>query len=88
MSDEGLFGPDCCIICGEKVDQHDPANHKCILCTKRKFCLDCLKNWFIAACKDETKMPPACCRTTIPVSIVSGLLTPAQVNTLDMHIYR
>lgn len=41
-------------------------------------CITCLKDWFIDACKNESKMPPRCC-CTVPLSAVSQLLSKDQV---------
>jgi len=66
-----------CGICLEKfVAGEFP--HRCIKCTNGSFCANCLKDWFIDACKDESKMPPKCC-SAIPLSTISNLLTTVQV---------
>lgn len=68
-----------CMICLEDVSLDD-LPYKCLMCTSKHICADCLKEWFIDACNNETMMPPKCCYA-IPVSCVSKLLTQAQVSS-------
>lgn len=81
--------PRTCTLCctnwdGEIADQFFP--HNCHRCSSENasFCMDCLRDWFLDACKNESKMPPRCC-TIIPLATVSHLLTEEQVS-LSFHI--
>lgn len=72
-----------CMICLEIYFGNETENqfpHKCHRCEKSAFCISCLKEWFIDACKNESKMPPKCC-SIIPLSTVSNLLKKEQVST-------
>lgn len=51
--------------------------YKCDKCLSDMVCLTCLKDWFIDACRNESKMPPRCC-TVVPLSSVVGILTEEQ----------
>jgi hypothetical protein len=62
----------------------DPVNtnsklDQCKRCASGDFCADCLKNWFLDACNNESKMPPKCC-SIIPLSTVANLLDSSQVD--------
>jgi hypothetical protein len=72
-----------CMICldayvGDEVESMFP--HSCAICTAGNYCSKCLKDWFLDACKNESKMPPKCC-TAIPLSTMVGHLDAAQVSS-------
>lgn len=70
-----------CLICTESFcidDEVDHFPHKCTNCSSSNICGSCLKDWFIDACRNESKMPPKCCQI-IPFSTVSTLLSAAQI---------
>jgi hypothetical protein len=67
-----IFNP---IYINSTVDQ-------CKRCASGDFCGECLKNWFLDACKNESKMPPKCC-SIIPLSAVTKLL-----NSLQIELYK
>ncbi|KAH8685646.1 hypothetical protein BGZ60DRAFT_97103 [Tricladium varicosporioides] len=66
-----------CTICMEKLDK-EYFPHSCFRCENGNICTGCLKNWFLDACRNESKMPPKCC-TAIPLAAVRNLLTVAEV---------
>jgi hypothetical protein len=66
-----------CLVCMDTLDE-DFFPYKCTRCSAYSYCHDCLKSWFLDACKNESKMPPKCC-TMIPVSSITHLLTKDQV---------
>lgn len=41
--------------------------------------MECLKEWFVDACKNESKMPPKCYCSAIPVSAVTKVLSSTQI---------
>ncbi|KAJ4303586.1 hypothetical protein N0V90_002485 [Kalmusia sp. IMI 367209] len=49
-----------------------------------RYCLDCLKNLFLRAKRDETLYPPRCCRQPIAVELVANELTRAQLNAFRL----
>ncbi|KAG9234394.1 hypothetical protein BJ875DRAFT_16154 [Amylocarpus encephaloides] len=51
--------------------------YRCDTCSQMIYCADCLKAWFLGACKNESKMPPKCCEI-IPFETVSNLLKPTE----------
>lgn len=76
-----------CGICLEQLAAEE-FPHKCLKCSHGGYCANCLKEWFIDACKNESKMPPKCC-SAIPLSAVSNLLTTAQVNHREhLDVYK
>ena len=50
----------------------------CKRCASGDFCAGCLKEWFLDACKNESKMPPKCC-SIVPLSAIANLLTSSQI---------
>ncbi|KAF1832222.1 hypothetical protein BDW02DRAFT_590613 [Decorospora gaudefroyi] len=67
-----------CIICCEQLPKHsDPKHAKEVIrpciCSST-FCAPCIKNMFITACKDTTRMPPRCC-TQIQLRYAKPYLT-------------
>jgi hypothetical protein len=73
-----------CMICLEVFWDQDTADrfpHNCSRCASGNFCANCLKDWFLDACRNESKMPPKCC-SVIPLSSVSSLLKTAEVSTI------
>jgi hypothetical protein len=73
-----------CCVCVETVTGE--ANIKsrfpytCHHCKQANYCVNCIKNWFLDACRNESKMPPKCCYA-IPLGTVTHLLTPREVST-------
>lgn len=71
-----------CMLCTEEFDGEETIAAQfpftCGKCSHTGYCLKCIKNWFIDACRDESKMPPKCC-VAIPLAIVVGHLNTAQV---------
>ena len=55
----------CIICCTQLPKENDPEYRKEVLhpCTScdSTYCISCLKNMFIQACRDSTRMPPRCC---------------------------
>ena len=51
---------------------------QCIKCSGGDFCAKCLKEWFIDACRNESKMPPKCC-SVVPLATVHHLLDHSQM---------
>jgi hypothetical protein len=66
-----------CTLCLEKFDISDFL-HKCHRCSGGNICVQCLKDWFIDSCRNESKMPPKCC-SIIPLATISSHLTKDQV---------
>ncbi|KAF8864949.1 hypothetical protein BDZ45DRAFT_469346 [Acephala macrosclerotiorum] len=66
-----------CILCCEKSDE-DLIPHRCPKCPTHIYCGGCLKDWFLDACRNESKMPPKCCHV-IPISAAANLLTTEQI---------
>lgn len=66
-----------CILCCETFDE-DLIPHRCPRCPTYIYCGGCLKDWFLDACRNESKMPPKCCYA-IPISTIANLLTTEQV---------
>ncbi|CZR60369.1 uncharacterized protein PAC_10265 [Phialocephala subalpina] len=66
-----------CVLCCEKFDE-DLIPHRCPKCPSVIYCGGCLKDWFLDACRNESKMPPKCCHA-IPVSSIAHLLTTEQI---------
>jgi hypothetical protein len=71
-----------CMICLEEDNPGDEIDfpHSCSRCSFGNVCAACLKNWFLDACKNESKMPPTCC-SIIPLSSVSRYLTGNEVHS-------
>lgn len=67
-----------CLVCMDKLDE-DLFPYKCTRCSAYSYCRECLKSWFLDACRNESKMPPKCC-SVIPVSSVTDFLTMDQVS--------
>lgn len=72
-----------CILCTEKFEGEEVLKKQfpfeCGTCSKRSYCVDCISNWFVDACRNESKMPPKCCYA-IPVAIVATQLNVDQVS--------
>ncbi|KAF1919033.1 hypothetical protein BDU57DRAFT_490948 [Ampelomyces quisqualis] len=51
-----------CLICCKEISKDDDkdAVYPCRRC-KSAYCTSCIKNTFIDACKDTSRMPPSCC---------------------------
>ena len=78
-----------CMICLETFSEGDIENnfpHKCLRCSSGNVCAGCLRQWFLDACRNESKMPPKCC-SIIPLSTVSGLLKTHEVRFLPFTLY-
>lgn len=79
-----------CCVCVETVTGE--ANIKsrfpytCHHCHQANYCINCIKNWFLDACKNESKMPPKCCYA-IPLGTVTNLLTPQEVRSLQRRFH-
>ncbi|CAG8949517.1 hypothetical protein HYFRA_00007749 [Hymenoscyphus fraxineus] len=71
--------PTCVICLGEKEASEFP--YKCPKnCPEQQTCNSCLKDWFIEACRNESRMPPKCCSAEpIPFSTVLHLLSSEQI---------
>jgi len=72
-----------CMICldeffGEDIKPNFP--HSCGKCSTADYCTKCIKEWFIEACKNESKMPPKCC-SAIPLSTIASHLEIAQASS-------
>ncbi|KAF1971274.1 hypothetical protein BU23DRAFT_556084 [Bimuria novae-zelandiae CBS 107.79] len=70
-----------CLICTTPCDEADGDSSKAIYpCSKcdNAYCVPCLKNVFIDACKDVSRMPPRCCNQ-IPLHHVRPYLTQQEV---------
>jgi hypothetical protein len=72
-----------CTICLESSDGDKTIKfaHSCAKCSTGKYCEECLKDWFLDATRNESKMPPKCC-LIVPLSSVQRLLTIDQVSCL------
>lgn len=72
-----------CCLCTEKFEGSEDIVRnfpwKCETCTHSTYCIGCIKDWFLDACKNESKMPPKCCYA-IPLAIVVGQLDVSQVS--------
>lgn len=72
-----------CSICLESSDETKGEirrfPHNCPKCSAGKYCEECLKDWFLDATKNESKMPVKCCMI-VPVASGKGLLTIDQVS--------
>ncbi|OBT73702.1 hypothetical protein VF21_06181 [Pseudogymnoascus sp. 05NY08] len=72
-----------CSICLDQFSGQDSVGthfpYSCERFCGQVICIACLKDWFIDACKNESKMPPRCC-CTVPLSAVSHLLSKDQVD--------
>lgn len=73
--------PKTCMVCLETPSQFA---HFCTRCFNGQVCSDCIKDWFMDACKNESKMPPKCCKE-IPLASVSKYLGPAEVRNISFH---
>jgi hypothetical protein len=51
--------------------------HNCRRCPDT-FCNDCLKDWFIDSCRNESKMPPKCCKIIL-LPVMEPLLQHEQI---------
>jgi hypothetical protein len=71
-----------CLICCTPCDGpgKDPAKevYPCNSCT-HAYCVPCLKDMFLAACRDLSRMPPRCC-TQIPLHHVRPYLTTDEIS--------
>src|SRR4051812_7926655 len=77
-----------CLVCMDQFPSHGVEGcllYECVKCAHGKVCATCLKEWFIDACKNESKMPPKCCRI-IPLSSTSNLLSSAEVG-IRVYLY-
>ncbi len=77
-----------CMICldeffGEHIKPNFP--HSCGKCSAADYCTKCIKEWFIDASKNESKMPPKCC-SVIPLSTIASHLENAQVSSLTQQL--
>ena len=70
--------PTMCCICRELLKPQDVAV-SCTHCRFGIFCQDCLRDWFLKATVDETRMPVECCGDEIPVKKAKGFLTSEEV---------
>ena len=52
--------------------------YTCGHCGNNMYCLKCIKDWFLDACKNEAKMPPKCC-LAIPLATISEHLSITEV---------
>ncbi|ELR04327.1 hypothetical protein VC83_04024 [Pseudogymnoascus destructans] len=72
-----------CSVCLDRFSGQDSVGtnfpYSCERFCGQVICITCLKDWFIDACKNESKMPPRCC-CTVPLSAVSHLLAKDQVD--------
>ncbi|PVH93208.1 hypothetical protein DM02DRAFT_733263 [Periconia macrospinosa] len=66
-----------CLICCEKIPRDQVAIEPC-LC-KNYYCVSCLKNMFLDACKDISRMPPRCCGI-IPIHYVRPYLSEEELS--------
>jgi hypothetical protein len=64
--------PTVCIVCQEGGVE---LPYDCQSCEASNICMPCLKEWFLDACKNESKMPPKCACSAIPLSAVINVLT-------------
>lgn len=72
-----------CMICLDEFFGEDiKLNflHSCGKCSAADYCTKCIKEWFIDACKNESKMPPKCC-SVIPLSTIAIHLETAQASS-------
>ncbi|KAJ3049634.1 hypothetical protein HK097_009384 [Rhizophlyctis rosea] len=72
--------------------------HECVICTDSitsnpfkapcgdTYCRKCIADLFLAATRDETLMPPRCCKKPIPLDLVTGMLTKAQIEAFEMKL--
>lgn len=78
-----------CSICLDQFSGQDSVRtnfpYSCERFCGQVICITCLKDWFIDACKNESKMPPRCC-CTVPLSAVSHLLSEDQVSCFDPFV--
>jgi len=65
-----------CLICSEDLDENT-ALKPCPRCSN-PFCMDCLKEMFVNACTDMTRMPPKCCNQ-IPLHHARPYLTQEEI---------
>ncbi|KAI6710876.1 IBR domain-containing protein [Diplocarpon mali] len=79
----GAESKQTCDICLESADLlHFP--YRCHKCASLKFCIGCIKQWFLDACQRESMMPVKCCGP-IPLFVVEGLLSTEQVGSKLFH---
>jgi hypothetical protein len=72
-----------CLLCTEEYEGEELLKTQfpftCGTCEASSYCVTCIKDWFIDACRNESKMPPKCCYA-IPITTVSSLLDDNQVS--------
>ncbi|KAI9695353.1 MAG: hypothetical protein M1836_006473 [Candelina mexicana] len=63
--------PMLCVICTKSLTSKEGAPSDCYSCPgcNSPYCMPCLKSMFLSACKDQSRMPPKCCRV-IHLSVV------------------
>lgn len=71
-----------CAICLEVFEGSetiaDMFSFHCNKCAQEPFCQNCINDWFLDACRNQSKMPPKCC-SIISVAAVAGHLSAAEV---------
>ena len=72
----------CCTLCLEDFEDDETTAARfpftCEQCDSNGYCIKCIKQWFLDACKNESKMPPRCC-VALPLSVVAEHLSIAEV---------
>lgn len=79
--------------CGLCMDEFEGAEtiaaqfpYQCNGCSQKPFCLKCIKDWFLDACRNESKMPPKCC-VAIPLAAIAEHLSAVEVPFLSIWLY-
>ncbi|KAH0544682.1 hypothetical protein FGG08_001187 [Glutinoglossum americanum] len=73
IASDGRGSLPTCTACDVSLEPEDTIKPRC----EHSYCIFCVKSMFIAACKDESSMPPRCC-TAIPLGIALPYLTKEQ----------
>jgi hypothetical protein len=53
-------------------------------CNDHRYCTGCLREIFIRATKDETYFPPRCCKTSIPLQMISKYLSTEDLAAFEL----
>ena len=69
-------GEEECLVCVCSSRDGYKFIHPCKRNKEHAYCIECMRTMFLAACKDESRMPPKCCGI-IPLKIGLDLLSAA-----------
>ncbi|KAI9717791.1 MAG: hypothetical protein M1812_004520 [Candelaria pacifica] len=72
--------PKVCVTCTKFLTPKDDTPLDCYSCPgcSSPYCITCLKSMFLSACKDQSRMPPRCCRV-IQLSVVLPHLSDQEI---------